>query len=171
MDSCGSGSVPTPTTTSCSANLAVKRPAGSHSLAAAALPAFGVGQGREAMVMSRAKTKLVYHRLVIVATCPETEIWLGDDRGHFVQKGAGTLRTCLLPGNYTVEFRLGTAPYPICLARESRYTQAELAAGPTCARRIPQLLDRTAERDGRNASSRGRRKTRRGDAGRSADGK
>lgn len=123
------------------------------------------------MVMSRAKTKPVYHGLVIMATCPETEMWLGDDRGHFVQKGTGTLRTSLLPGNYTVEFGLGTTPYPICLAAESRYTQAELAAGPTCARRIPQLLDRTVERDGRNASSRRRRKMRRGDAGPSADGK
>ena len=56
--------------------------------------------------MSRAKTKPVYHGLVIVATCSETEIWLGDDRGHFVQKGAGTLRTSLLPGNYTIEFGL-----------------------------------------------------------------
>ncbi len=121
--------------------------------------------------MSRAKTKPAYYGLVIVATCPETEIWLGDDRGHFVQKGVGTLRTSLLPGNYTAEFGLGTAPYPICVAGESRYTQAELAAGPTCARRIPELSDNTAERDDRtNASSR-RRKTRRGDAGRSAGGK
>jgi len=115
--------------------------------------------------MARAKTKPVYHELVIVATSPETEIWLGDDRGHFVQKEAGRLRTNLLPGSYTVEFGLGTAPYPICLSGESRYTQTELAAGPTCARRIPQLLDRTVERDSRNASSRRRRKTRRGDAG------
>ena len=121
--------------------------------------------------MSRAKTKPAYHGLVIVATCPETEIWLGDDRGHFVQKGGGTLRTSLLAGNYTVEFGLGTAPYSICLAGESRYTQAELAAGPPCARRIPQLLDATAERDVRNASGRRRRKTRRGDAGCSAGGK
>ncbi len=121
--------------------------------------------------MSRAKTNPVYHGLVIMATCPETEIWLGDDHGHFVQKGTGTLRTSLLPGNYTVEFGLSTTPYPICLAGASRYTQAELAAGPTCARRIPQLLDRPAERDGRNASSRRRRKTRRSNAGRSAGGK
>jgi hypothetical protein len=81
------------------------------------------------MVMSRAKTRPVYHGLVIVAACPETEIWLGDDRGHFVQKGVGTLRTSLLPANYTVEFGLGTARYRICLAGESRHTQAELAAG------------------------------------------
>ena len=40
--------------------------------------------------MSRAKTIPVYHGLVIMATCPETEIWLGDDRGHFVEKGAET---------------------------------------------------------------------------------
>lgn len=95
--------------------------------------------------MSRAKTGPVYHRLVIVATLPDTEVWLGDDRGHFVQKGVGTLRTSLMPGKYTVEFRLGTAPYALRLTGQGRYTQAELAAGPTCARRIPELLDDTAE--------------------------
>ena len=121
--------------------------------------------------MSRAKTKPVYYGLVIVAACPETEIWLGDDGGHFVQKEVGTLRTSLLPGNYTVEFGLGTAPYPICLAGQSHYTQAELAAGPTCARRIPQRLDRRAERERRGASRRRRITPWRGDAGRSAAGK
>jgi hypothetical protein len=127
------------------------------------------------MDRSRAKTRPVYHRLVIVATRPATEIWLGDERGHFVQKGVGSLRTSLLPGTYTVEFGLGTAPYPICLAGKSRHTQAELAAGPACARRGPELLaDDTAERDDRtnasSTSSRRRRTTRRGSAGRSAGG-
>ena len=54
---------------------------------------------------------------LFVATLPTTEVWLGDDRGHFVQEGFGTLRTSLLAGEYTVEFGLGTAPYPIRLDR------------------------------------------------------
>jgi len=85
------------------------------------------------------KAKPVYYDLVIFAASPATEIWLGDDHGHFVQKEIGVLRTSLLPGRYTVEFGLGSPPYPIHLANASRYTQAELAAGPTCSRPIPKL--------------------------------
>lgn len=86
-----------------------------------------------------ANAKAEYYALVIVATAPTTDIWLGDDDGHFVQKETGTLETSLLPGDYTVEFGLGTAPYPIHLVQSSRYTQAELAAGPTCRRPSPTL--------------------------------
>jgi hypothetical protein len=82
---------------------------------------------------------MVYYELVIVAASPTTEIWLGDEDGHFVQKEIGKLQTSLLPGYYTVEFGLGSSPYPIHLVKASRYTQAELAAGPTCARPIPML--------------------------------
>ncbi len=89
--------------------------------------------------MSNAEVQPVYYDLVIVAASPTTDIWLGDDDGHLVQKETGTLETSLLPGNYTVEFGLGTTPYPIHLATSSRYTQAELAAGPTCSRPIPKL--------------------------------
>ena len=89
--------------------------------------------------MSITEAKPVYYELVIVAASPATEIWLGDDDGHFVQKEIGTLRTSLLPGHYTVEFGLGSPPYPIHLAKASRYTQTELAAGPTCSRPIPKL--------------------------------
>ena len=81
----------------------------------------------------------MYYDLVIVATSPTTDIWLGYNNGHLVQKEIGTLETSLLPGDYMVEFGLGTAPYPIHLARSSRYSQAELAAGPTCTRPIPKL--------------------------------
>ena len=49
--------------------------------------------------MSTAKTKPVYDELVIVATSPATEIWLGDDAGHLVQKEIGELRTSLRPGD------------------------------------------------------------------------
>lgn len=80
-----------------------------------------------------------YYELVIIATSPATAIWLGDGDGHFVQKEIGTLETSLLPGDYTVEFELGSPTYPIHLAKASRYTQAELAAGPTCARPVPKL--------------------------------
>ena len=89
--------------------------------------------------MSKTEVEPVYYELVIVAASPTTDIWLGDDDGHLVQKEIGTLETSLLPGDYTVEFGLGTTPYPIHLARSSRYTQAELAAGPTCSRPIPKL--------------------------------
>jgi len=90
-------------------------------------------------IMSKAEVEPVYYELVIVAASPTTDIWLGDDDGHLVQKEIGTLETSLLPGDYTVEFTLGTTPYPIHLARSSRYTQAELVAGPTCSRPIPKL--------------------------------
>ena len=89
--------------------------------------------------MATAPREPVYYELVIVATSPATEIWLGDDEGHFVQKEIGTLETSLLPGDYTVEFGLGSQPYPIHLANGSRYTQEELEAGPTCARPTPEL--------------------------------
>jgi hypothetical protein len=75
-----------------------------------------------------------YYDLVIVTTSPSTEIWLGDDRGSLVQHEVGTLETSLLPGDYVVEFCLGTTTYPIHLASSSRYTQEEIEAGPTCPR-------------------------------------
>ena len=86
-----------------------------------------------------AATKPVYYKLVILASSPATEIWLGDDAGHLIQKEIGEMRTSLLPGDYVVEFGLGTSPYPIHLKDDSRLTQAELEAGPTCPRPIPQL--------------------------------
>jgi hypothetical protein len=89
--------------------------------------------------MFTAGAKPVYCELVVVAASPTTEIWLGDDGGHLVQKEVGELRTSLLPGHYVVEFGLGSSPYPIHLAKASRYTQTELAAGPSCSRPIPQL--------------------------------
>jgi len=89
--------------------------------------------------MSVTEHKSVYYDLVIVAASPAIEIWLGDDEGHFIQKEIGILETSVLPGDYTVEFGLGTPPYPIHLSRSSQYTQAELVAGPTCSRPIPKL--------------------------------
>ena len=89
--------------------------------------------------MSIAVAKPVYYEVTIVAASPTTEIWLGDDDGHFVQKEIGTLRTSLLPGHYTVEFELGSSLFQIHLTKACRYTQAELAAGPICSRPIPKL--------------------------------
>ena len=89
--------------------------------------------------MSTARGKPRYCTLVIVAASAATEIGRGDDAGHLVQKEVGALRTSLLPGRYVVECGLGTSPYPLHLTQASRYTQAELEAGPTCARPIPQL--------------------------------
>lgn len=89
--------------------------------------------------MSNTEGTLVYYHLTIVASSPATDIWLGDDEGHFVQKEVGILKTSLLTGYYTVEFGLGTTTYPIHLAKSSRYTQQELAAGPTCSRPVPKF--------------------------------
>ena len=89
--------------------------------------------------MSIAEAEPVYFDLMIIAALPSTEIWLGDDDGHLVQKETGTLDTSLLPGDYTVEFGLGTTTYPIHLEKSSRFTQEELAAGPTCSRPIPKF--------------------------------
>ncbi len=64
--------------------------------------------------------------LVIVADAPDTDIWLGNDHGHLIQRATGTLTTSLVPGEYTVEFGLGSFPYPIRLEQSSRYRQSEL---------------------------------------------
>lgn len=90
--------------------------------------------------MADRRTKPRHHRLEIVAASPATEIWLGDDAGHLVQKEVGKLKTCLLPGYYVVEFGLGTSLYPIHLDKAGRYTQTELEAGPICARPALRLL-------------------------------
>ena len=80
-----------------------------------------------------------YQRLVICASHPDTEIWLGDAEGHFVQKAVGELTTSLMPGRYVVEFGLGTSTYPVSLQSPARYTQRQLETGQTCPRPIPQI--------------------------------
>jgi len=71
------------------------------------------------MRMSITEAKPVYYELVIVAASPATEIWLGDDDGHFVQKEIGTLRTSLLPGHPTKWRRLGRYFHGLCRAGNS----------------------------------------------------
>ncbi len=89
--------------------------------------------------MDKSKAESVYLDLVIEAASESTEIWLGDDDGHFVQKGVGVLCSSLMPGDYTVEFGLGSATYPISLTKKSHLTEADLVAGPTCPRPVPHL--------------------------------
>ncbi len=80
-----------------------------------------------------------YYELVVEAKSPDTEIWLGDDEGFFVQKDIGTLSTSLLPGLYTVEFGLGAPQYEIDLVANSNYTETRLTAGTPSARRVPEI--------------------------------
>lgn len=90
--------------------------------------------------MDYPRAKTCYFKIEIVATSPKTEIWLGDTDGCLVQKAIGNLNTGLIPGDYVVEFGLGTPVYPIHLDKDQRTTQAELAAGSTYARPIFRLL-------------------------------
>jgi hypothetical protein len=66
--------------------------------------------------------------LVIVADAPSTEIWLGNDHGHLIQRATGALQAMLVPGDYTVEFGLGAFPYPIRLEQATHYKESELVA-------------------------------------------
>jgi hypothetical protein len=81
----------------------------------------------------------IYYSLVIVAESPDTDIWLGDDDGHFVQKETGTLSTSLVPGTYVVEFGLGSPQYEIELNAESHYKEADFAIRTPSPRRIPRI--------------------------------
>ena len=89
--------------------------------------------------MTNPTTNSVYRKLVIVASSPTTDIWLGDDDGHLVQKEIGTLETSVMEGQYTVEFGLGTLTYPIHVTEDARYTETQLSEGPTCPRPIPNI--------------------------------
>ena len=82
-----------------------------------------------------------YFDIEIEGRSPDTEIWLGDDTGHLVQKEIGTLHSSLIPGNYVVEFGLGTTCYPIPLRENVRLTQRDIEAGPSCERPKVRLLD------------------------------
>lgn len=79
----------------------------------------------------------VYYDLVIVAEAPDTELWLGDHEGYFVQKAVGTLSCRLLPGRYVVEFGLGSPRYDISLSDDRHDTERQLRAGEPLPRRRP----------------------------------
>jgi hypothetical protein len=85
--------------------------------------------------MSKA-SQATYCDIVIVASSPDTEIWLGDEGGYFVQKATGTLSSRLLPGRYMVEFGLGTPQYAIDLFADSHYTERKMTAGESTPRRM-----------------------------------
>jgi hypothetical protein len=87
--------------------------------------------------MEQPRPNRTYFDLEIAADSADTEIWLADDAGFFVQKEIGVLRTGLIPGEYMVEFGLGTTCYPVRLRENSRYTQRGMEAGPSCDRPIP----------------------------------
>jgi hypothetical protein len=74
------------------------------------------------------------------------------DGGHLVQKERGVLDTNLLPGNYVVEFGLGTQTYPIHMRKDSEYSQAEIEAGPSCPRPAVKLTPRYTAKQGQYLS-------------------
>jgi hypothetical protein len=84
-------------------------------------------------------SQATYYDLVIVAESPDTEIWLGDHEGYFVQRETGTLSSSLLPGMYIVAFGLGTPQYEIDLSADSHYTERKLTAGESTPQRIPKF--------------------------------
>jgi hypothetical protein len=77
---------------------------------------------------------LTYFRVSILATDATTAIWIGDDHGHLVVRETGAIDTHLLPGDYTVEFGLGSTTYPLELRGPVVLTEAAVRAGPSCAR-------------------------------------
>ncbi len=96
--------------------------------------------------------KQIYYKLEIKALSASTEIWLGDDEGHFVQKENGLLQSILMPGNYTVQFGLGSTCYPLSLHADSNFEQAQIEAGPSCPRPVPTIpIDNSQRRQNDNA--------------------
>jgi hypothetical protein len=82
-----------------------------------------------------------YFNLVIEADTSDGQIWLGDDEGHFVQKAVGVLDTDLLPGDYVVEFALGTVTYPVSLRGPLHLREREIRSGQSCPRPKVRLAD------------------------------
>ncbi len=89
--------------------------------------------------MSDINSKPAYHELIIEANNQNTEIWIGDDKAHFIQKETGKLTTSLLPGKYTVEFGLGSKCYSINLDQNKILTELQIISGPSCTRPIPNV--------------------------------
>lgn len=75
---------------------------------------------------------MTYFTLKIVAASTTTNIWLGDMDGCLVKKSVGIMELGLMPGNYVVQFELGTDCYPIFLDAACDTTQAELIAKGRC---------------------------------------
>jgi hypothetical protein len=79
---------------------------------------------------------VTYYHVAIRATEAETNIWIGDDHGHLVVKETGAIGTYLAPGDYTIEFGLGDATYPLALRTPVTLTEAEVRAGPPRQRAV-----------------------------------
>jgi hypothetical protein len=84
----------------------------------------------------RASADTKYFEVVIVARSPKTDIGLAHE-GHLVQKSDGALETRILPGDYTVEFGLGSPTYPLHVTGDVRWTEEEITASRPCPRPIP----------------------------------
>lgn len=85
---------------------------------------------------NKLQTKKQYYRIEILSELPQTAIWLSDLDGCLVEKSIGKLDIGLMPGDYSVEFGLGTTNYPIHLDTDLHITQTQLAAGSTCLRPV-----------------------------------
>lgn len=85
-------------------------------------------------------TKQQYFNIEIRAAKSGTKIWLSDLEGCLVKMSVGKLSIGLMPGDYAVEFGLGTTNYPIHLDNDMKTTQKKLEAGPTCARPVFKLI-------------------------------
>lgn len=75
-----------------------------------------------------------HHRLVVIADSSNTDIWLGDNEGFLVKKAMGKLDIRLEPGEYVIEFGLGTDNYPILLDTSLNLTEKEIKSSPPCVR-------------------------------------
>ncbi|ETR70935.1 MAG: hypothetical protein OMM_08449 [Candidatus Magnetoglobus multicellularis str. Araruama] len=89
--------------------------------------------------MNEDSSKQIYYSIEIETNTPDTEIWLGDDEGYFVQKEVGSFKSSLMAGNYTIEFGLGKTCYPITLQKDTKFTQSEIEAGSSCRRPTPKI--------------------------------
>ena len=81
-----------------------------------------------------------YYRLVIHATHPETDIWLGDLDGFLVVRATGRMNESLLEGAYTVRFGPDDATYPILLSGPVELTESRVRSGPHYRKPVLRLL-------------------------------
>lgn len=82
---------------------------------------------------------VTYHKLIIDAATPTTEIWLGDDQGFLVSKAAGRLTIGIKPGDYIVEFTLGGPCYPLRINADQHLSEAQVRQASPQPRPIPNI--------------------------------
>lgn len=83
--------------------------------------------------------EMTYHRLIIDAEAPTTEIWLGDDKGFLVSKSVGRLTIGIKPGYYMVEFTLGGLCYPLRINADQHLSEAQVRQAPPQPRPMPNI--------------------------------